>query len=432
MTDATFLRTALCLLLFGSFTAYSTDVSSKTEKLSEWGLTEIKASNVQQITLPNIPPLDTNVANVFFVVELGKRNVTLFNGDTIKPIIHFKTRFALHDSPKRSPDGRFAYFVAHNGWISKFDIYSMKIVAEVKAGIASNSLALSNDGKYVIVGNDLPHNLVIFDSMDLSPIEIIETKSKTGVSSAVSVVYNATSRYSFIIGLSDLKEIWEIPYSDKGGVDVYKGWAHDYRKDGGEGKIENWKNAEKFPIRRIKTVDFLDDLVFDPDFINFIGVARNSHNAHVINLDTKKNFTTISLASSPSLGSSLTWKFQDLEVFATPNIKAGKLTIIEMEDWQIIKEITINGSDFIMRNHTKSSYVWVKALTNSNKEKIHIIKKDTLEIVKTYTPVPNNTTAQLEFTQNGKYVLLSILSNNGAVIIYDANSLKEVKHSYLM
>ena len=62
-----------------------------------------------------------------------------------------------------------------------------------------------------------------------------------------------------------------------------------------------------------------------------------------------------------------------------------------------------------------------------NKEKVHIIKKDTLEIVKTLAPAPGKTAAHVEFTKDGKYVLLSIWDNDGAVIVYDANTLEEIK-----
>ncbi len=230
-------------------------IYTPAHKLPEWTMADIKATNIQhfdQSKLPNKPQFDADLMNLFIVVELGDHSATLLNGDTFEPITRFKTRFALHGGPKYSPDGRFVYFASRDGWISKYDIYNMKIVSEVRAGINTRNLAVSSDGKYAIVGNYLPHNIVILDTKDLSPIKMVETKNSEGISSRVSAVYNAPPRHSFIVALKDVKEVWEIPYSDKGGVEVYKGWAHDYRKDGGEGKVENWKSDDAFPIRRIK------------------------------------------------------------------------------------------------------------------------------------------------------------------------------------
>ena len=405
-------------------------IYTPAKKSPQWSLADIKATNIQhfdQSKLPNEPQFDADLMNLFIVVELGDHSATLLDGDTFEPITRFKTRFALHGGPKYSPNGGFVYFASRDGWISKYDIYNMKIVSEVRAGINTRNLAVSSDGKYAIIGNYLPHNVVILDTSDLSVIKMVETKNTEGVSSRVSAVYNAPPRHSFIVALKDVKEVWEIPYSDKGGVEVYKGWAHDYRQDGGEGKVENWKSEDPFPIRRIQTEDYLDDFFFDPDYINLIGTARNSHNGQVINLDTKKKVATIELTGMPHLGSGITWDYQGKEVFASPNIKEGKITVIEMENWQVIKEIKTEGPGFFMRSHSKSPYAWADVFFGPNKDKVHVIDKSTLEIVKTLAPAPGKTAAHVEFTKDGKYVLLSIWDNDGAVIVYDANTLEEVK-----
>lgn len=396
----------------------------------KWELADIKATQIQhfdQSTLGNKAIFNADLMNLFIVVELGDHSATLLNGDTFEPITRFKTRFALHGGPKYSPDGRYVYFASRDGWISKYDIYNLKIVSEIRAGINTRNLAVSSDGKYAIVGNYLPNNIVILDTKDLTPIKLIDTVDSKGVSSRVSAVYNAPPRHSFIVALKDVKEVWEIPYSDKGGVDVYKGWAHDYRKDSGEGKIENWKVSDAFPVRRIRTADYLDDFFFDQAYIHLIGASRDSHNGQVINLDAKKKVATIAMAGMPHLGSGITWDYQGKTVFASPNIKEGRVSVINMETWQVIKEIETLGPGFFMRSHSQSPYAWVDVFFGPNKDKVHVIKKSTLEIVKTLTPAPGKTAAHVEFTKDGKYVLLSIWDEDGALIVYDANSLKEIK-----
>lgn len=395
-----------------------------------WSIDDMKGSYVRhfkQSELGDKPLFEADLMNLFIVVELGEHSATLLNGDTFEPITRFKTRYALHGGPKYSPDGRFVYFASRDGWISKYDIYNMKTVQEVRAGINTRNIAISSNGKYAIVGNYLPHNVVILDTETMQPIKVIETKDMQGKSSRVSAVYNAPPRHSFIVALKDVKEVWEIPYSDKGGVDVFKGWAHDYRKDGGEGKVEQWKVEDAFPVRKIVTQDYLDDFFFDIDYINLIGASRDSHTGQVINLDTKKKIATIDMPGMPHLGSGITWEYQGKTVFASPNIKSGIVTVIDMDNWQVIKEIKTQGPGFFMRSHGKSPYAWVDVFFGPNKNKVHVIKKDTLEIVKTLAPVDNKTAAHVEFTKDGQYVLLSIWDKDGAVIVYDANTLEEIK-----
>ncbi len=392
-----------------------------------WTIADINKSKVEhfdQSKLPNEAQFDADLMNLFIVVELGDHSATLLNGDTFERLDRFKTRFALHGGPKYSPDGRFVFFASRDGWISKYDIYNRKTVTEVRAAINTRNIAISSDGNYLIVGNYLPNNVVILNTNDLSPIKVIDAKDSDGVSSRVSAVYNAPPRHSFIVALKDVKEVWEIPYSDKGGVEVYKGWAHDYKN---EAKAEGWKLEHQFPVRRIKTDDVLNDFFFDPEYINLIGTARNSHNGQVINLDTKKKVASIALTGMPHLGSGITWDYQDKEVFASPNIKEGKITVIDMESWQVIKEIQTEGPGFFMRSHSNSPYAWTDVFFGPNSDKVHVINKSTLEIVKTLAPSPGKNAAHVEFTKDGKYVLLSVWDMDGELIVYDANTLEIVK-----
>ena len=86
-----------------------------------------------------------------------------------------------------------------------------------------------------MVGNYLPHSLVILDAADLSLIKVIPVEDDHGNSSRVSAVYTAPPRNSFIVALKDLKEVWEINYTDNP-PRVYRGYVHDYKM--GEGLAE--------------------------------------------------------------------------------------------------------------------------------------------------------------------------------------------------
>jgi len=66
-------------------------------------------------------------------------------------------------------------------------------------------------------------------------------------------------------------------------------------------------------------------------------------------------------------------------------------------------------------------------MSKAFKDTMQIIDKETLEIVAELKPEPGKTFAHVEFTRDGKYVLASLWENDGALIIYDAATLKEVK-----
>ncbi|MCB1777392.1 MAG: cytochrome C oxidase Cbb3, partial [Candidatus Competibacteraceae bacterium] len=56
-----------------------------------------------------------------------------------------------------------------------------------------------------------------------------------------------------------------------------------------------------------------------------------------------------------------------------------------------------------------------------------LLDKRSLEIAHTLRPAPGQTVAHTEFTRDGKYALVSIWENDGALVVYDATTLKEVK-----
>ena len=230
-------------------------------QVPSWDLADMKKSHVVHFapeSLADKPVYEADPLNVFIVVELGDHHATILDGDKLEPIHRFKTRFALHGGPKYSPTGRYVYFASRDGWISKFDMYNLKTVVEIRAGINTRNLAVSGDGRYVMVGNYLPHTLVVLDARDLKPLKIIPVKGKQDKTSRVSAVYTAAPRESFIAALKDIPEVWEISYEDEPPAG-FSGWIHDYRKDSGD-----QEKMERFPVRRIKVDDYLDDFFFQP------------------------------------------------------------------------------------------------------------------------------------------------------------------------
>jgi cytochrome c553/WD40 repeat protein len=405
--------------------ALSEYIFTPPETAPVWGLTEINATHIihnRDSELPNKPVFKVDdLLNLFLVVELGDHHVTLLDGDRMESIHRFKSRFALHGGPKYSASGRFVYFASRDGWISKYDIYNLKLVAEIRAGINTRNLAVSADGRYVMVANYLPHSLVLLDAADLTPIKLSEVKNSKGTSSRVSAVYTAPPRNSFIAALKDIPEVWEISYADDPPIG-FDGWIHDYREDSGE-----QRKPEPFPVRHIKVNDYLDDFFFDQDYDLLIGTSREGK-GQVVNIDIGRVIVKdLELPGMPHLGSGITWEYQGRPVLATPNIKAGNVTVIDMQSWKTIKNIDTLGPGFFMRSHENTPYAWVDVFFGPNKDAVHVIDKRSLEIVKTLRPVPGKTAAHVEFTRDGKYALLSIWDTDGAVIVYDAKTLEEVK-----
>lgn len=389
-----------------------------------WGRREIERSRrllVPASRLPDHPLHHADPLNLFVVVELGDHHITILDGDRFVPLARFPTHYAVHGGPKFSPDGRFVYVSSRDGWVEKYDLWSLQKVAEVRAGLNTRNLAVSDDGRYVLVGNYLPHTLVLLDAGDLHPLRILEVRGRDGTTSRVSAVYTAPPRHSFIVALKDIPEVWEIDYADEP-LPVYNGPMHDYRMQEGLARVDG-----RFPVRRIQLAQPLDDFFFDPGYHLLIGAARRAGKVHVIQLDVGQKIADLPIDGMPHLGSGITWLWHGRRVLATPNLRKPEITVIDMKTWKVVKRIPTQGPGFFLRSHENSPYAWADVFFGPHRDLVHIIDKRKLEIVKTLRPVPGKTSAHVEFDRDGTHALLSIWDRDGAVIVYDARTLKEVK-----
>jgi mono/diheme cytochrome c family protein len=414
------------ILSKGQIAALVGHIYTPLAKMPIWGAAEIRASHVVHADpkeLPDRPRHGADPLNLFTVVEAGDHHVTILDGDRFEPIWRFPSRFALHGGAKYSPDGRFVYLGSRDGWVSKYDLHNLTAVAEVRAGINTRNIAVSSDGKWVMVGNYLPHSLVVLEAETLKLHEVIPVGDGKGRTSRVSAVYNAPPRTSFIAALKDMKEIWELTY-DPDAPPIYGGFVHSYRKGQEEGMVVD---QGLFSIRRIRLNGYLDDFFFDPSYAEVIGAARDGQHGVVVNLDVRRQIAKLDLAGLPHLGSGITWTYQGRLVMATPHLKEGMISVIDLEEHKTIKRIPTKGPGFFMRSHENTPYAWTDVFFGPHRDLLHIIDKRTLEIVHTVNPAPGKTNAHVEFTRDGKYALVSVWDPKGALVIYDAATFREVK-----
>ena len=396
-----------------------------------WGEQEIRASRTikpDAASLPARPVYSADPKNLFVVVESGDSHVSILDGDKLEPVARFASHFALHGGPKFTPDGHYVYFGSRDGWITKYDLWALQVVAEVRAGINMRNIAVSGDGKWVMAANYLPHNLVLLHAGDLALEKIIPAASMAGKSSRVSAVYDAEPRKSFVAAMKDIPELWELSYNPKA-EPVTNTVAHDYQYK--EGDFQ----PGQFTPRRTILEDYLDDFFFTQDYVNVMGTSRDGHQGQVVNLNVRRKIADLDLSGMPHLGSGITWEWKDPQgklrtVMASTNMNTGVVTVIELGTWKKIKDIPTPGPGFFLRGHENSPYVWVDSMMSPKaRNTLTIINRDTLEVAGSVKAEPGQTLSHVEFTRDGRYVLASLMepSPKGAVIVYDAATFREVK-----
>nr|WP_092370325.1 nitrite reductase [Cribrihabitans marinus] len=394
------------------------------EDVPDWGEPQIMASRMldEDYAAADAPVWDSDPMNITLVVETGDHHVSVLDGDTFQVLDRFETPFAVHGGPKFSPEGRYVFIMSRDGWVQKYDLWSLQQVGRVRAGLNSRNIAMSHDGKWLAVANYLPMSLTILSTEDLSVARVMEVIAKDGTPSRVSAVYQAPQRQSFILALKDAPEIWEVA-TDPEADPVYEGFVHSREK----GMVEGIASSQGlFARRRIELSGPLDDFFFDDDYRNLIGAARDGVRGVVVNLNVGREIAELPLEGMPHLGSGISWDRDGRRVMATPHLKEGKLSVIDTETWERLAVIQTEGPGFFLRSHENTPYFWADVFFGPNRDAMHVIDKQSLEIVRTLRPVPGATVAHVEFTRDGAYALVSVWEDDGAVIVYDAQTLEEV------
>ena len=388
---------------------------------------QIRASRiVHHAGLPDRPAAvfdGVDRMNLFLVVETGDHHVTVLDGDRLAPLHRFPSRYALHGGPKFTADGRYVFFASRDGWVSKFDLWNLKTVAEIRAGINTRNVAVSADGKVVAVANYLPHTLVLLDA-DLQLLKVIPVRDQAGgESSRVSAVYDAAPRKSFIAALKDVPEVWEISY-DPRAEEIPTGKIHDFQYREGA-FVPGYLNP-----KRTLLSEPLDDFFFTQDYTELMGAGREGGRGQVVNLDARRKAADLALPGMPHLGSGITWDWQGRRVMATPNLKEGLLSVIDLATWQTVKQIATPGPGFFLRSHENTPYAWTDAMMSKARDTLTVIDKRSLEKVAEVRATPGKTLAHIEFTRDGRFALASLWerqADGGALVVYDAATFREVK-----
>lgn len=191
--------------------------------------------------------------------------------------------------PISTSDGRYVFFASSDGWITKLDILNRAVAAQIQVGSHTRNMAISGDGKYLAVANDVPRTLVLLDA-HLNLLKVHEVKDKNGKqTSRVSAVYDAPTRKSFIAALKDVAEVWEISYNPTA-ADIPAGMIHDFQyKEGAF--LPGFLNPQRTYLS-----DPLDDFIFMQGYDEIMGIrqeAKKSQKSQVINLDTRKKIAEV-------------------------------------------------------------------------------------------------------------------------------------------
>jgi DNA-binding beta-propeller fold protein YncE len=342
------------------------------------------------------------VRELMLVVEKNAENVLAIDGSTHEPVgrVH-DVGFQPHTSVYSS-DTKYMYIISRDGWLTKIDLTTLEPVASVRVGENSRGTAITDNDKYIAIGNYEPGNLVILDATSLKILKTIPlTIEKDGkqIESRAGAVVEDGNR--IIVALKDGTSVWAID-TDQPGFPV----THKF-SDIGEGKPA------------------LHDAFLTPDGSYYIVASQGSKTAWVLDLKTMKPVAEVETGETPHTGPGASWG----KNIYVPALGEGLITVIDTTTWKPVKYIKTGGPGLFVRSYSKDPsypYVWADTAFGDHKDEIYVIDARINEIVKTIIPVKGESSWHPEFTYNGKFVYVVSQSAN-EVEVYDAHTFEIVK-----
>lgn len=361
---------------------------------------------VPEDELPDEPTHDGNIDNLMLVIERENRGMAVFDGDTHTFLTKIEASYRAHGITFDPVNPRWLYNLGRDGWLFKIDLYTLQAVSKIKVGIDSRGIAISDDGKYVILGNYIPASAVIVDTETMEPVKIIpaEGNNLAGefIQSRVAGL-NATSREFvgpyFIMLLKEAGQAWRIDYSDP-----------------------------EFPIEKLERVgEILHEGFSNPDQTLFYATSQGSNLMGVIDVANWELVKQIPTGAKPHPGPGGIWEGSDGTIYgATVHIEDSSIFIWDTATNKGVASIPTVGPGLFIRTVDNTPYVWADALFSPDApHTIYAVEKEPPFDVHVLEVEGCERCLHPEPTADGKFVYISDWTGN-KVFVYDAETLEKV------
>lgn len=361
---------------------------------------------VPEDELPDAPTHSGNIDNLMLVIERENRGMAVFDGDTHTFLTKIEASYRAHGITFDPVNPRWLYNLGRDGWLFKIDLYTLQAVSKIKVGIDSRGIAISDDGKYVILGNYVPASAVIVDTETMEPVKVIpaEGNNLAGefIQSRVAGL-NATSREFvgpyFIMLLKEAGQAWRIDYSDP-----------------------------EFPIEKLERVgDVLHEGFSNPDQTLFYATSQGSNLMGVIDVANWELVKQIPTGAKPHPGPGGIWEGSDGTIYgATVHIEDSSIFIWDTATNRGVASIPTVGPGLFIRTVDNTPYVWADALFSPDAPNtIYAVEKDPPFEVHVLEVEGCQRCLHPEPTADGKFVYISDWTGN-KVYVYDAETLEKV------
>lgn len=309
-----------------------------------------------------------------------------------------------HGTVKFSRDGRHAYVLGREALVSKIDLYTLRVVRQVKAGQWSVGGVMTADGKHLALSNYVPGEVRILDADTLETVKAIPAERMlpdgTRKPSRVAGLVDAPGNL-LVFGLMDVDAVWVVDAGKPGFPVIRQFW------DVGVTPYD----ALITPEGRHYLVGFLGS--------NWMGLV-----------DTWTLDGVRPILAEQGTGDVPLWKIPHLKGWAlagdlafVPALKREEALVYSTRDWSPRPSVPLSGTALYTVVRPDRRQVWVD-IVGKNGNLVDVIDVATMRVAKTLDAGPGATHPQ--FTPKGDAAYVSLM-DGGKVIVYDTATFEVIR-----
>jgi len=302
-----------------------------------------------------------------------------------------------------SRDQRYAFIFGRDGGLTKVDLLSGKITHRIMQAGNSIGGAITQDGKYVAVSNYQPGGVNIFSTKDLSAIATIPATYGVDLQSKTVGLVDAPNN-QLLYSLFDAGEMWQASI-DKNG----------------QPSITKYQNIGKQPYDALMSDNgrYYIAGLFGEDGLALFDLWYPEKGVQRILNHYGKGKKKLPVYKMPHLEG---WAIAGDKAFL-PAVGQHELLVVNSNNWQEISRIKVHSQPIFAMASPDQRQIWVNFAFPDNNT-LQVIDTKSLKIIKEFQP--GKGILHMEFTPRGEHVWVSVRDKD-QVIIYDTNSLEEIK-----
>ncbi|QPP49782.1 MULTISPECIES: cytochrome D1 domain-containing protein [Halomonadaceae] len=310
-----------------------------------------------------------------------------------------------HASVKFSRDARYAFVFGRDGGLTKLDLLTGEIAGRVIQSGNSIGGAISQDGRFVAVGNYEPGGVKVFDSETLAlvadvPADYEKADGSIAQAKVVGVVDAPGNR--FVFSLFEAGEIWTLDMS------------------GDEPVLDKHRDVGQEPYDALISGNgrYYIAGLFGEDGMALLDLWHPEKGVERILPGYGRGEERLPVYKMPHLEG---WAMAgDLAFF--PAVGRHEVLVADSDNWSLVGRIPVQGQPIFVMSRPDERQVWV-TFAHPDNGRVQVIDTQTLEVIETLEP--GESILHKEFTPRGEHIWISARDSN-QVVVYDTRTFEEL------